>query len=333
MDFITLAHGSGGKMSHRLITDLFVNYFSNEILLQQDDMAIISGLSGKLAISTDSFVINPIFFSGGDIGKLAVCGTVNDVAMSGGRPLYLTTAFIIEEGFALKDLEQIVKSMAETAVYAGVKIIAGDTKIVGKGQADGIFINTTGFGIVPKELNICGSRARPGDVIIINGTVGDHGITIMAERHGLQFSTPLKSDCAPLNDLIQKLVVEIPDIHVLRDPTRGGVATTLNEIAYQSNVGIELWEEHIPVRPDVQSACDILGLDPLYVANEGKFLMILPEEYTEQALSVMKQHPFGREAAIIGRVLETVPKVYLKTLLGGKRIVDMLSGDQLPRIC
>jgi len=333
MEFITLAHGSGGKMSHRLISDLFVKYFTNDILAQQDDMAIIYGPPGKWAISTDSFVINPIFFSGGDIGKLAVCGTVNDVAMSGGKPLYLTAAFIIEEGFALKDLERIVRSMAETAAIAGVKIIAGDTKIVGKGQADGIFINTTGFGIVSNAINISGNRARPGDVIIINGTVGDHGLAVMAERHGLKFSTPLESDCAPLNDIIEKLVNEIPDIHVLRDPTRGGVATTLNEIAIQSTVGIELWEEHIPVRPEVQSACEILGLDPLYVANEGKFLTILPEEYADHALTVLREHPLGREAAMIGRIMESSPKVYLKTVLGGKRIVDMLSGDQLPRIC
>lgn len=338
MEFITLGHGSGGKLSHRLISELFLKYFQNEILIKQDDMAIVPGSSMNWAISTDSFVINPIFFPGGNIGKLSVCGTVNDVAMSGGIPLYLTAAFIIEEGFPLAELERIVESMAETAASAGVKIIAGDTKIVGKGQADGIFINTTGFGLIPEGRNISGHNAQPGDVIIVNGTLGDHGVAVMAERHGLEFSVPIFSDCAPLNEIIALLLENVPRVNVLRDPTRGGLATTLNEIAYQSNVMIELWEEKLPVKDEVFSACEILGLDPLYIANEGKFITILPEEFADIALATIKNHPLGRDAAIIGKVVDKPKensnnKVYLKTALGGKRILDMLAGDQLPRIC
>ncbi|AVX20563.1 MULTISPECIES: hydrogenase expression/formation protein HypE [Carboxydocella] len=338
MEFITLGHGSGGKLSHRLISELFLKYFQNEILIKQDDMAIVPGSSMNWAISTDSFVINPIFFPGGNIGKLSVCGTVNDVAMSGGIPLYLTAAFIIEEGFPLAELERIVQSMAETAASAGVKIIAGDTKIVGKGQADGIFINTTGFGLIPEGRNISGRNAQPGDVIIVNGTLGDHGVAVMAERHGLEFSVPIFSDCAPLNEIIALLLENVPRVNVLRDPTRGGLATTLNEIAYQSNVMIELWEEKLPVKDEVFSACEILGLDPLYIANEGKFIAILPEEFADIALATIKNHPLGRDAAIIGKVVDKPKensnnKVYLKTALGGKRILDMLAGDQLPRIC
>ncbi|GAW29619.1 hydrogenase expression/formation protein HypE [Carboxydocella sp. ULO1] len=338
MEFITLGHGSGGKLSHRLISELFLKYFQNEILIKQDDMAIVPGSSMNWAISTDSFVINPIFFPGGNIGKLSVCGTVNDVAMSGGIPLYLTAAFIIEEGFPLAELERIVQSMAETAASAGVKIIAGDTKIVGKGQADGIFINTTGFGLIPEGRNISGRNAQPGDVIIVNGTLGDHGVAVMAERHGLEFSVPIFSDCAPLNEIIALLLENVPRVNVLRDPTRGGLATTLNEIAYQSNAMIELWEEKLPVKDEVFSACEILGLDPLYIANEGKFIAILPEEFADIALATIKNHPLGRDAAIIGKVVDKPKensnnKVYLKTALGGKRILDMLAGDQLPRIC
>lgn len=338
MEFITLGHGSGGKLSHRLISELFLKYFQNEILIKQDDMAIVPGSSMNWAISTDSFVINPIFFPGGNIGKLSVCGTVNDVAMSGGTPLYLTAAFIIEEGFPLAELERIVQSMAETAASAGVKIIAGDTKIVGKGQADGIFINTTGFGLIPEGRNISGRNAQPGDVIIVNGTLGDHGVAVMAERHGLEFSVPIFSDCAPLNEIIALLLENVPRVNVLRDPTRGGLATTLNEIAYQSNIIIELWEEKLPVKDEVFSACEILGLDPLYIANEGKFIAILPEEFADIALATIKNHPLGRDAAIIGKVVDKPKensnnKVYLKTALGGKRILDMLAGDQLPRIC
>jgi len=331
---ILLAHGSGGKLSHELVKKLFLPVFDNQILNRLDDRAEIVASGVRLAFTTDSFVVNPPFFEGGDIGKLAVCGTVNDLAMGGAEPLYLSVGFILEEGFPIDLLEQIVVSMKKTSDEAGVKIVCGDTKVVEKGSADQIFINTSGIGIIPEGVDISGSRARPGDKILINGYIGDHGIAVMAERQGLKFREQVSSDCAPLNGLVKSMLEVSPDIHVMRDPTRGGVATTLNEIASQSDAGIILYEGSIPVREQVQGACEILGFDPLYVANEGKVLAVVPPEIAEDVLEAMKKHPYGAESAIIGEVVEDHRgKVVLSTGIGGRRIVDMLVGEQLPRIC
>lgn len=331
---ISLSHGSGGKQTNKLINDLFLKYFNNEIINEMNDSAQIRLDGSKIAFTTDSFVVNPIFFNGGDIGKLAVCGTVNDLAMSGAKPLYLTSAFIIEEGFSIEKLEVIVKSMADAAKEAEVEIIAGDTKVVEKGGVDGLFINTSGIGTIYENTNIKVNNAKYGDVVIVNGNLGDHGMTIMCQRSGIDIQGELKSDCAPLNSLVDCILEVCPDVHVLRDATRGGVAAVLNEIADISNVSIELDESAIPVSEEVKGSCELLGLDPLYIANEGKLCCFVPEVYANQALEQMKKHPLGTNAAIIGRVLEPVSqKVYLKTIIGGKRIVDMPSGEQLPRIC
>lgn len=331
---ILLSHGSGGKQTNNLISDLFLKYFNNEIINEMNDSAQLKLDSSKIAFTTDSFVVNPVFFNGGDIGKLAVCGTVNDLAMSGAKPLYLTSAFIIEEGFSIEDLEIIVKSMADAAKEAGVQIIAGDTKVVEKGGVDGVFINTSGIGTIYDNVNIKASNAKAGDVVIVNGTLGDHGMTVMFQRNGMGIYGDLKSDCAALNLLVDSILEICPGIHVLRDATRGGVAAVLNEIADTSSVSIELEEKSIPVSEEVKGACELLGLDPLYIANEGKLCCFVPEEYATQVLEQMKKHPLGSNAAIIGRVVEQVSqKVYLKTIIGGKRIVDMPSGQQLPRIC
>lgn len=333
-DKILLGHGSGGKLSHELVNEIFVPAFSNQALNQLDDRAEVEVSGVRLAYSTDSFVVNPPFFEGGDIGKLAVCGTVNDLAMGGAVPLYLSAGFIIEEGFSMDLLRKIVDSMKKTADECGVKIVTGDTKVVEKGSADQIFINTSGIGLVPEGVNISGSFAKPGDKVIINGYVGDHGMAVMAERQGFSFREKIASDCAPLNGLVKKMLGVTKNIHVLRDPTRGGVATTLNEIAGQSNTGIILDEESIPVRESVEAACDILGLDPLYVANEGKLLAIVPAEEADKILAAMKDHPYGADSAIIGEVTAENPgKVVVNTGLGGSRIMDMLVGQQLPRIC
>lgn len=333
-DKILLSHGSGGKQTNSLISDLFFKYFNNSILNEMNDAAQLTLEGNRIAFTTDSFVVNPIFFNGGNIGKLAVCGTVNDIAVSGAKPLFLSSAFIIEEGFEISKLEEIVKSMAEEAERAGVKIVAGDTKVVEKGSADGVFINTTGIGIIRDDVNIKASNARPGDVVIVNGTLGDHGMTIMCERNGLGFEGDIKSDCASLNGLIESMLEICTDIHVLRDATRGGVAGVLNEISKSSNVSIKLNEKSIPVSDEISGACELLGLDPLYIANEGKFCAFVPEQYAAKVLEAMKNHPLGINSAIIGKVVEdSNNKVYIDTIVGGQRIVHMPSGQQLPRIC
>jgi len=332
-DRILLAHGSGGTLAHKLIENSFVKAFDNPYLSRLDDSAVIDFI-GKLAFTTDSYVVTPIFFPGGDIGKLAVCGTVNDLAMSGARPLYLSLSFIIEEGLLLDELSRIVDSIKETAAEAKVEIVTGDTKVVQHGSADRIFINTAGVGLIPGDVNISGNRAKPGDSIILSGTIGDHGIAVLSKREGLSFSTLLESDCAPLGDMVAQILEANPDIHCLRDPTRGGLATTLNELAGQSEVGIRIDEEKIPVREDVAAACEMLGLDPLYVANEGKLVAVFPAENSSTVLRTMLDNPYGENASVIGEVIEKHPgRVVMKTRLGTSRIVDMLSGDILPRIC
>jgi len=333
---ILLAHGSGGKLSHDLVETLFVRYFDNPTLLQLEDAALVDVPAPRLAFSTDSYVVSPLFFPGGDIGKLAVCGTVNDVSMSGARPLWLSAGFIIEEGLPLADLERVVASMAATARQAGVSIVTGDTKVVDRGSADKLFINTAGIGLVPDGRQITCAAARPGDAVLISGSLGDHGMTIMTQREGLQFSSPLESDCAPLNGLVDQMLAGAPAgvVHALRDPTRGGLATTLVELAGCAGVGIEIDEGALPVRDAVRGACELLGLDPLYVANEGKLVAIVAPEAAEALLADMRAHEYGREAALIGRVTEEHPgRVVLRTALGARRVVDMLAGEQLPRIC
>ena len=347
-DQILLAHGSGGRLSHDLVEKLFLRHFSNPVLLQLDDSAVVEipavrskasprvDAMPRIAFSTDSYVISPLVFPGGDIGKLAVCGTVNDLSMSGARPLWLSAGFIVEEGLLLSDLEQIVASMAATAKDAGVQIVTGDTKVVDRGSADKLFINTAGVGLVPPGVAIAGDKAQPGDAILLNGTIGDHGMTIMTQREGLQFASPLQSDCAPLNGLVADLLQALPagSVHSLRDPTRGGLATALNELATRSQAGVEIDEESLPVREPVRAACELLGLDPLYVANEGKVVAIVAQEVAHIALAALRSHRYGREAAIIGRVKESHPgRVVLRTALGARRLVDMLVGEQLPRIC
>jgi len=333
MDKVLLDYGSGGRASQRLINDLFFKHLGNEILARMDDGAVLD-LGGRLAMSTDSFVVDPIEFPGGDIGSLAVHGTVNDVAMMGAKPLYLTCGFILEEGLEMAVLERIVASMGRAARNAGVRVVAGDTKVVPRGAADKIFINTTGIGSLLVDPAPSGSRAAVGDVVLVSGTMGDHGLTILSTREGLSFEAPVQSDSAALCGLVEKLLAAVPEVHVLRDPTRGGLATTLNEIAGQSQVGVELTETAIPVDPAVAGGCAVLGLDPLYLANEGKFLCVLPEGRAGAALAVLRADPLGARAALVGRVTAEHPgKVALVTPLGGKRLLGMLEGEQLPRIC
>jgi len=330
---LLLDQGSGGLASHRLVSEVFMSRLGNPILARMDDAALIRP-KGPLAVSTDSFTVDPIFFPGGDIGQLAVHGTVNDVAMLGARPLYLTCGFILEEGFDLDDLERIVTSMGQAARKAKVKVIAGDTKVVPRGAADKIFINTTGIGEVVAKTPPSGHRARPGDVVIVSGSVGDHGLTVLSSRQGLSFEAPVASDCASLNHLVLKLLDAVKDIHVLRDPTRGGLATTINEIAQQSKVGVVIEDSAVVVKPVVRAGCDILGLDPLYLANEGKIICVAPEKHAGKLLSVMRRDPLGRDAAVVGKVIAENPgKVVLRTGLGGHRLLGMLEGEQLPRIC
>lgn len=332
-DKILLAHGSGGKLSHELVEKGFVRAFLNPLLAKLDDSAVFD-ISGRLAFTTDSYVVSPIFFPGGDIGKLAVCGTVNDLAMSGAKPLYLSLSFIIEEGLSRSELNKIVDSTQKAAEEGGVKIITGDTKVVNQGSADKLFINTAGLGIVPEGVNISGGNARPGDKVIISGTIGDHGIAVLSQREGLSFSTQLKSDCAPLASLVAEMLAVSPNIHCLRDPTRGGLATTLNELATQSKVSIRIEEEKLPVREAVLGACEMLGFDPLYVANEGKLAAIVSAQDADRVLQAIRGNRYGKEAAIIGEVGAEHPgRVTMKTSLGSSRIVDMLVGDLLPRIC
>ncbi len=332
-DTILLAHGSGGKLSHDLVEKQFLPFLANPALNKLDDSAIFEA-SGRLAFTTDGYVVNPIFFPGGDIGKLAVCGTVNDLAMNGAKPLYLSLSAIIEEGFLLRELEQIVQSIEKAAKEASVRIIAGDTKVVNRGQADKLFVTTSGVGILPPGVDISGANARAGDKVLLSGTIGDHGIAIMSQREGLKFSMTLKSDCAPLNKLVSRMLEGSSRIHCLRDPTRGGLATTLNELARQSNAGIVIEEDKIPVKEEVKAACELLGLDPIYVANEGKLVAITHPADAKKILAQMRKNRYGRDAAIIGEVTnEHAGKVVMKTKLGPSRIVDMLSGELLPRIC
>ena len=332
-DRILLAHGSGGKLAHELVEKSFLQAFTNPILAKLDDSAVFD-FSGRLAFTTDSYVVSPIFFPGGDIGKLAVCGTVNDLAMSGAQPLYLSLSFIIEEGLPQSELGQIVDSIQNAAKEAGVKIATGDTKVVNRGSADKLFINTAGIGIIPQRVDISGSNATLGDRVLLSGPIGDHGIAVLSQREGLCFSTQLESDCAPLNSLVAEMLETSPNIHCLRDPTRGGLATTLNELAKQSKVSIRIEEENIPVREEVLAACEMLGFNPLYIANEGKLVAILSAEDADRVLKAMRENPYGKDASIIGEVRAEHPgRVVMKTCLGTSRIVDMLVGDPLPRIC
>jgi hydrogenase expression/formation protein HypE len=330
---ILLAHGSGSRLSHDLIEKYLLPPLTNPLLARLDDSAVFD-LSGRLAFTTDSYVVSPIFFPGGDIGKLAVCGTINDLSMSGAMPLYLSLSLIIEEGLTLSELKKVVSSIKAAAEEAGVKIVTGDTKVVNRGSADKLFINTSGIGIIPKGIDISGANAKVGDKIILSGTIGDHGIAVVSQREGLKFSVPVKSDCAPLNKLVSQMLQASPLIHCLRDPTRGGLATTLNEFAKQSGVGISIEEEKIPVRDAVRAACELLGFDPLYVANEGKLVAVVAPNDAGKILAKMKRNRYGADAAIIGEVTdEHKGKVIMKTRLGASRIVDMLSGELLPRIC
>ncbi len=333
-DRVNMSHGSGGRAMAQLIDELFVKHFDNELLRQANDQASFEVQQGRMVMSVDGHVISPLFFPGGDIGSLSVHGTVNDVAMSGATPLYLSAGFILEEGFPLADLERIIMSMAKAAREANVPVITGDTKVVEKGKGDGVFITTTGIGVVPPGIEISGDKAKPGDAIIVSGSIGDHGVAIMSSRENLEFETTIESDSAALHGLIAAMVDAVPGIHCLRDPTRGGLATTLNELAQQSGVGMLLQEDAIPVKPAVNAACELLGLDPLYVANEGKLICICAADDAETLIDVMRRHPLGTEAAIIGRVIEDEHGfVQMQTAFGGNRIVDWLAGEQLPRIC
>ena len=332
-DKILLAHGSGGKLAHDLVEKSFVRALANPLLDKLDDSAVFD-LSGRLAFTTDSYVVSPIFFPGGDIGKLAVCGTVNDLATSGAKPLYLSLSFIIEEGLLVSELEKVVESVQKAAGEAGVEIVTGDTKVVTRGSADKLFINTAGVGVILEGVSISGTNAKPGDKVILSGAIGDHGIAVVSKREGLSFATKLKSDCAPLGGLVADMLKASPDIHALRDPTRGGLATSLNELARQSKVSIRIEEKAIPVREEVLAACEMLGFDPLYVANEGKMIAIVPPQDADKVLKAMRQNKYGKEAVIIGEVMGENPgRVVMKTVLGSWRIVDMLVGDLLPRIC
>ena len=331
---VDMTHGSGGRAMAQLIDELFVAAFDNPWLRQKNDQASFDPPPGRMVIATDSHVVSPLFFPGGDIGCLSVHGTLNDVAMAGAQPLNLAASFILEEGFPLADLKRIVESMAKAALDAGVPIVTGDTKVVERGKGDGVFITTTGIGVVPPGVDISGDRARPGDRIIVSGTIGDHGVAIMSSRENLSFETTIESDTAALHGLVAAMIGAVPGIHCLRDPTRGGVATTLNEIATQSGCGMMLREVALPIRPQVNAACEFLGLDPLYVANEGKLLAICAERDAGRLLATMRAHLLGCDAAIIGEVIADPHHfVQMETAFGGRRIVDWLTGEQLPRIC
>ena len=333
-DKILLDHGSGGKISHSLTKDMMLPVFDNPILAALNDGAIFTLEGKRMAFSTDSYTVDPIFFPGGSIGDLAINGTVNDLAMCGATPLYLSVGLIIEEGFNLSDLETIIHEMGRAATIAGVKVITGDTKVVPKGTVDQIFINTSGIGLIPEDVYVASDNAQVGDQIILSGTIADHGIAILTQREGLSFETSLQSDSAALNHLVGKMFATSTEIHVLRDPTRGGVGTALNEIAEKSNIGIEIIEEKIPLKAEVTGACELLGFDPLYLANEGKLLAFVSSDHADAVLKKIQSDPFGTDAAVIGRVVDDYPgKVFMQTRIGGKRIVDMLAGEQLPRIC
>jgi hydrogenase expression/formation protein HypE len=331
---VELSHGGGGRAMAQLIEELFLAAFDNEWLRAQDDGAHLTVPPGRLAMATDSHVVSPLFFPGGDIGCLSVHGTINDVAMTGARPLYLAAAFILEEGFPLADLQRIVESMARAAKQAGVPIVTGDTKVVERGKGDGVFITTTGIGVIPDGVDISANRAQPGDVLLLSGSLGDHGMAVLAQREHLSFDAPIESDTTALHTLAAAMVAAVPGLHCLRDLTRGGLGSAVNEIAHQSRVGMRLREAEIPVHEPVRALCEFLGLDPLYVANEGKLLAICPAEFAETLLTVMQSHPLGREAAMIGEVVADPHYfVEMETVFGGRRLVDWLSGEQLPRIC
>jgi len=334
-DRILLSHGAGGKKSSELTERIFLNYFNDPALIELNDMAVLDLPNGRVSMSTDTYVVDPIFFPGGDIGSLAIHGTVNDVAMAGSVPFAITVAFVLEEGLPLNDLDRIAGSMARAAAEAKVRIVTADTKVVPRGAADKLFINTTGIGIIPAGIQISGKSAREGDRILLSGTIGDHGIAIASAREGIEFKTTVTSDSAPLNGMIGELVDALgKDIHVLRDPTRGGLATVLSEIASQSSVGVEVNETSIPVRDAVKGACELLGYDPLYLANEGKLVAVVSQNASKRALEIMKGSKYGPDACLIGEITEeNKGKVILKTAMGGKRLVDKLSGEMLPRIC
>lgn len=336
---ITMAHGGGGRAMRELIDRLVVPAFDNPLLSALEDQACmplqaLQAHGDRLAFTTDSYVVSPLFFAGGDIGKLAICGTVNDLAMSGARPLYLSCGLIIEEGLPTATLERVLASMADTARQVGVQVVTGDTKVVNRGAADQLFINTAGIGVVPAGVHISATRAQPGDVVIVNGTLGDHGVAILVARNELDLQSDIASDCQPLHGLVQAMLAACPNIHCLRDATRGGLATVLNEFASSSRVAVRLHERTLPIKPDVRGACEMLGLDVLYMANEGKLVAVVPREAAEAVLAAMRGHPAGVDAAIVGEVqADPAGHVIMNTLFGGERVVDMLIGEQLPRIC
>lgn len=333
-DRILLAHGSGGTMMKELIEELFVAEFGDEVLRRMDDAASLDFPGGRLAFSTDTYVVHPLFFPGGDIGRLAICGTVNDVATSGATPLYISVGFVLEEGMLVEDLKRILVSMHEAAAEAGVRIVTGDTKVVERGHGDGVYINTAGVGALPEGLDLSGSHCRPGDVVLLSGTLGDHGIAVISTREGLSFSTDIRTDAAPLNALVAAVRAAAPDVRCFRDPTRGGLSSTLNELAQASGVSITIDERDVPVRDQVRGACEMLGYDVFQVANEGKMVAVVPAEQAEAALEAMKTTPYGEDAALIGAVGDApAGKVYVRTAFGATRVMDMLVGEQLPRIC
>ncbi len=336
MDYetIQLAHGSGGKLSNELIDKIFMPCFKNDTLVRLEDQAVLNHPGGRLSFSTDTFTVQPIFFPGGNIGELAVNGTVNDICMNGAHPLYLSVGFIIEEGFAIKELHEIAVAMRNAADQAGVQIVTGDTKVVNKGNCDKLFINTSGIGVVPEHLNLSAAQIKTGDKILLSGAMADHGMAVMTSREGLSFQNRIKSDTAALNGLVQAILQAGSGVHTMRDPTRGGVATTLNELAARSNTGMKIYEKRLPVNDDVRGACEILGLDPLYVANEGKLIAMVAAEDAEKALQAMQEHELGQHATIIGEVVEEHPgQVVMENLFGVERVIDMPIGEQLPRIC
>ena len=331
---VELAHGAGGRTMHALIADLFERHLTNPALERGEDAAVLPAPGARLAFTTDGYVIDPLFFPGGDIGALAVHGTVNDLAVMGARPLWLTAGFILEEGFSLRDLDEIVASMAAAATAAGVAVVSGDTKVVERGKGDGVFITTAGVGALPDGVALGTDRIAPGDAVVVSGTVGDHGVAVLSKRSGLAFETEIRSDSAALHGLVAAMLAAVPELHALRDPTRGGVAATLNEIAHARGVAIRLREAALPVKPAVKGACELLGLDPLHVANEGKLLAFCPAARADDLVAAMRAHPLGRDAAVVGQVAaEPRGLVELATGFGGTRVVDWLAGEQLPRIC
>jgi hydrogenase expression/formation protein HypE len=333
-DKILLDHGSGGKMSHRLTAEMMLPIFENPVLSKLNDGAIFEIKGQRFAFSTDTYTVDPIFFPGGNIGDLAIYGTVNDIAMCGATPLYLSVGLVIEEGFPMMDLETIIKEMGKAAANAGVTVVTGDTKVVPRGAADKIFINTSGLGLIPDQVNVGSAEARTGDIIILSGSIAEHGISVLIQREGMTFESAVASDTAPLNRMVNKMFSASKDIHILRDPTRGGVATALNEIADKSNVGIKIFEEKIPLKNQVAGICELLGFDPLYIANEGKLLAFVAPDHAEKVLEAIKRDDLGKDAAIIGEVMADSPgQVFMETRIGGTRVVDMLTGEQLPRIC